>query len=157
MKLKEIKIQLERVSVVNFKLPNGKFVEPHFHVTEVGEITKHFIDCGGVERFEKKVSFQLWSADDYDHRIHPEKLLQIINLSQDKLGIGNHEVEIEYQGAESIQKYGLDYDGKDFNLTSMETACLASDACGIPEKVKVDLSNLAASTSNCCSPGGGCC
>ena len=157
MKLKEIKIQLERVSVVNFKLPNGKFVEPHFHVTEVGEITKHFIDCGGVERFEKKVSFQLWSADDYDHRIHPEKLLQIINLSQEKLGIGNHEVEIEYQGAESIQKYGLDYDGKDFNLTSMETACLASDACGIPEKVKVDLSNLAASTSNCCSPGGGCC
>ena len=157
MKLQEIKIQLERVSVVNFKLPNGKFVEPHFHVTEVGEITKHFIDCGGVERFEKKVSFQLLSADDYDHRIHPEKLLQIINLSQDKLGIGNHEVEIEYQGAESIQKYGLDYDGKDFNLTSMETACLASDACGIPEKVKVDLSNLAASTSNCCSPGGGCC
>ena len=157
MKLQEIKIQLERVSVVNFKLPNGKFVEPHFHVTEVGEIIKHFIDCGGVERFEKKVSFQLWSADDYDHRIHPEKLLQIINLSQDKLGIGNHEVEIEYQGAESIQKYGLDYDGKDFNLTSIETACLASDACGIPEKVKVDLSNLAASTSNCCSPGGGCC
>jgi hypothetical protein len=157
MKLQEIKIQLERVSVVNFKLPNGKFVEPHFHVTEVGEITKHFIDCGGVERFEKKVSFQLWSADDYDHRIHPEKLLQIINLSQEKLGIGNHEVEIEYQGAESIQKYGLDYDGKDFNLTSMETACLASDACGIPEKVKVDLSNLAASISNCCSPGGGCC
>ena len=157
MKLQEIKTQLKRVSVVNFKLPNGKFVEPHFHVTEVGEITKHFIDCGGVERIEKKVSFQLWSADDYDHRIHPEKLLQIINLSQDKLGIGNHEVEIEYQGAESIQKYGLDYDGKDFNLTSMETACLSSDACGIPEKVKVDLSNLAASTSNCCSPGGGCC
>ncbi|MDA9873501.1 DUF6428 family protein [Saprospiraceae bacterium] len=157
MKLQEIKIQLERVSVVNFKLPNGKFVEPHFHVTEVGEITKHFIDCGGVERFEKKVSFQLWSADDYDHRIHPEKLLQIINLSQDKLGIGNHEVEIEYQGAESIQKYGLDYDGKDFNLTSKETACLASDACGIPEKVKVDLSNLAASTSSSCTPGGGCC
>ena len=157
MKLQEIKTQLESASVVNFKLPNGKYVEPHFHVTEVGEITKHFIDCGGVERIEKKVSFQLWSADDYDHRIHPEKLLQIINLSQDKLGIGNHEVEIEYQGAESIQKYGLDYDGKDFNLTSKETACLASDACGIPEKVKVDLSNLAASTSNCCSPGGGCC
>ena len=157
MKLQEIKSQLESATGVSFKLPSGEYVEPHFHVTEVGEITKHFIDCGGVERIEKKVSFQLWSADDYDHRIHPEKLLHIINLSQDKLGIGNHEVEIEYQGADSIQKYGLDYDGKDFNLTSKETACLASDACGIPEKVKVDLSNLAASTSNSCTPGGGCC
>lgn len=155
MKLQEVKSQLESATGVNFKLPNGQYVESHFHVTEVGEITKHFIDCGGVERIEKKVSFQLWSADDYDHRIHPDKLLKIINLSQDKLGIGNHEVEVEYQGSESIQKYGLEYDGKDFVLTSKETACLAQDACGIPEKVKVDLSNL--SLANTCTPGGGCC
>lgn len=157
MKLQEVKTQLETAEVVSFKLPNGAYVESHFHVTEVGEITKHFIDCGGKERIEKKVSFQLWSANDYDHRIHPEKLLKIINLSQDKLGIGNHEVEVEYQGSESIQKYGLDYDGKDFVLTSKETACLAMDACGVEDKVKLDLSSLAATTSNSCTPGGGCC
>jgi len=157
MKLQEVKILLESAEGLNFKLPNGEYVEAHFHVTEVGEITKHFIDCGGKERIEKKVSFQLWSSTDYDHRIHPEKLLNIINLSQNKLGIGNHDVEIEYQGTDSIQKYGLDYDGKDFNLTSKETACLAKEACGIDQKVKVDLTNLATSSSSSCTPGGGCC
>ncbi len=156
MKLQEVKSQLETATGVNFRLPNGEYVESHFHVTEVGEISKHFIDCGGTERIEKKVSFQLWSADDYDHRIHPEKLLKIINLSQDKLGIGNHEVEVEYQGTDSIQKYGLEFDGKDFVLSSKQTACLATDACGIPEKVKLDLTNLAA-PANTCTPGGGCC
>lgn len=157
MKLQEVKTELLNAERVNFKLPNGNYVEAHFHVTEVGEITKHFIDCGGKERIEKRVSFQLWSSTDYDHRIHPEKLLNIINLSQDKLGIGNHEVEIEYQGADSIQKYGLEYDGKDFLLTSKMTACLAMDSCGIEEKVKVDLSNLTSMSANSCTPGSGCC
>lgn len=157
MKLQEVKDQLETTTGLNFKLPNGEYVESHFHVTEVGEISKHFIDCGGTERIEKKVSFQLWSANDYDHRIHPEKLLKIINLSQEKLGIGNHEVEVEYQGEESIQKFGLDFDGKDFILSGKQTACLAEDACGIPQKVKVDLSNLATASTNSCTPGGGCC
>jgi len=157
MKLQEVKTQLESATGVSFKLPNGQLVESHFHVTEVGEITKHFIDCGGVERIEKKVSFQLWSADDYDHRIHPDKLLKIINLSQEKLGIGNHEVEVEYQGADSIQKYGLEHDGNGFVLASKETACLAQDACGIPKKVKVDLSKLTTVSANTCTPGGGCC
>ena len=48
-------------------------VPSHFHVTEVGKITKHFIDCGGTVRNEEVVNFQLWQADDYDHRLHPEK------------------------------------------------------------------------------------
>lgn len=157
MKLQEVKSQLESVSEVRFRLPNGEYVESHFHVTEVGEITKHFIDCGGKERIEKKVSFQLWSSIDYNHRLHPEKLVKIIDLSQNKLGIGNHEVEVEYQGTDSIQKYGLDYNGKEFLLTSKKTACLAMDACGVVEKVKVDLSSLAANASSCCTPGGGCC
>lgn len=32
-----------------FKLENGNSVPEHFHVTEVGIITKDFIDCGGTE------------------------------------------------------------------------------------------------------------
>lgn len=157
MKLNDVKLLLETASEIKFRLPNGSFVEAHFHITEVGEITKHFIDCGGVERIEKKVSFQLWSANDYNHRLHPEKLLYIINLSQEKLGIGNHEIEVEYQGDQSIHKYGIDFDGKEFILTGLNTACLAEDACGIPEKVKVDLSSFTSSESNKCTPGGGCC
>ncbi len=54
MKLSVIKEHLQTVPSVNFKLASGGFVPEHFHVTEVGAVTKHFIDCGGVERIEKE-------------------------------------------------------------------------------------------------------
>ncbi|MCZ4225060.1 DUF6428 family protein [Pedobacter rhodius] len=156
MKLSEIKKHLQTAEAVNFKLPSGEFVPAHFHVTEVGMVTKHFIDCGGVERLEKVVSFQLWSANDYEHQLKPAKLLHIINLSEEKLGIGNLEIEVEYQ-SETIGKYDLNFDGKNFELVSKSTACLAADSCGIPqEKQKVQLQQLTAEAA-CCTPGGGCC
>ncbi len=43
---------LETVRAVNFKLPTGTYVPEHFHVTKVWLIQKHFIDCGGKERFD---------------------------------------------------------------------------------------------------------
>lgn len=157
MKLSEIKETLQELENVEFKLENGTFVPEYFHVTEVGQITKNFIDCGGVIRKEKTVSFQLWNADDYEHRLKPGKLLNIIKLSEDKLGIEDGEIEVEYQ-SNTIGKYGLDFDGKTFVLKSKTTACLAQDACGIPsEKQKTKLAELPVNKSNTCTPGGGCC
>ena len=78
MKLSEIKKHLSTTEKVNFELQNGTLVPEHFHVTEVGLVTKHFIDCGGTIRNEKVVNFQLWDANDFDHRLKPEKLLNII-------------------------------------------------------------------------------
>jgi hypothetical protein len=154
MKLSDIKNALENLESVNFILPNGALVSQHFHVTEVGALTRHFIDCGGTERIEKKVNFQLWEADDYDHRLGAQKLLNIISLSEEKLGIGNLEVEVEYQ-SETIGKYGLDFDGIHFILTSTQTDCLAKDKCGIPEqKPRIKMGDL---SKNACTPGGGCC
>jgi hypothetical protein len=155
MKLSQVKLILEELNNIAFKLPNGDLVPKHFHVTEVGKITKHFIDCGGTIRNEEVVNFQLWNANDYDHRLHPEKLLNIIKLSEKQLNIGDLEVEVEYQG-ETIGKFGLDFDGKDFLLTSKQTDCLAKDNCGIPtEKVKVRMSDL--NDEPCCTPDGNCC
>jgi hypothetical protein len=82
MKLSEIKNHLNTLERISFQLPNGELVANHFHVTEVGKVTKHFIDCGGVERKETVVNFQLWEENDYDHRLHPDKLLKIIELSE---------------------------------------------------------------------------
>ena len=154
MKLEEVKSALENLDTIAFQLPNGDLVPNHFHVTEVGKITKHFIDCGGTVRNEEVVNFQLWNADDYDHRLHPEKLIHIIELSQNTLGIGDLEVEVEYQG-QTIEKFALEFDGKNFLLTSKETDCLARDKCGVPvEKPKVKISKL--QNSGCVS-GSGCC
>lgn len=156
MKLSQIKSILATVEAVNFKLPNGTSVPEHFHVTEVGLITKNFIDCGGTVRNETVVNFQLWNANDFEHRLKPQKLMNIIQLSEKVLGIQDYEIEVEYQDT-TIGKYDLDFNGSDFVLVNKQTACLAQDQCGIPqEKPKVRLSDMNYETS-CCTPNGGCC
>ena len=154
MTLEQIKEILPTLENVEFQLENGTFVPEHFHVTEVGQIKKNFIDCGGTIRSEKVINFQLWNADDFEHRLKPGKLLNIIRLSEEKLGIENSEIEVEYQ-SETIGKYDLAFNGRNFVLINKTTACLAQDACGIPaEKTKRNLSDL---SSNSCAPGSGCC
>jgi len=156
MKLAAFKEKLSSIENLNFILPNGTFVSNHFHVTEVGEISKHFIDCGGTERIEKVINFQLWEANDFDHRLAPSKLQKIIALSEKMLGIGNLEIEVEYQ-TETISKYGIEFENGNFLLVSKHTNCLAQDKCEIPtEKLKVNLVDLSSGQATC-TPGGGCC
>lgn len=156
MKLSEVKTALNALETISFTLPDGDLVPSHFHVTEIGGISKHFIDCGGTIRTENVINFQLWEANDYNHRLHPEKLIAIIDLSIDKLQLEDLEIEVEYQG-KTIEKFGLAFDGKTFLLTEKSTDCLAKDKCGIPvEKQKVSLRDLQ-SKSSCCTPESGCC
>ncbi|HEX8546177.1 MAG TPA: DUF6428 family protein [Cytophagaceae bacterium] len=155
MKVSEIKEYLTELESVNFRLQSGGLVPEHFHVTEVGVVSKHFIDCRGTERMEKVANLQLWDANDYDHRLQPQKLLKIINLSEKVLGMEDLEIEVEYQ-SDTIGKYGLTFNGNEFILNAKKTNCLASDKCGAgPEKVNKTTSNP--SQSGSCSPGGGCC
>ncbi|MES2559858.1 MAG: DUF6428 family protein [Bacteroidota bacterium] len=157
MKLSDIKKILPSLNELQFKLPNGTTIPAHFHVTEVGMVTKNFIDCGGTVREEKVVSFQLWEANDFDHRLAPQKLFNIIQLSERVLGIEDNEVEVEYQ-SDTIGKYGLHFNGNNFELTSKMTNCLATDKCGIPpEKLKVNLADLTVVNNTACAPGGTCC
>lgn len=155
MTLSEVKSKLQVLDTIAFQLPNGDLVASHFHVTEVGKITKNFIDCGGTVRNEEVANFQLWNADDYDHRLHPEKLLSIIELSEKVLGMGDLEIEVEYQ-ADTIGKFGLDFNGTNFLLTTKQTDCLAKDQCGVPEKKpKLKMADIQSGAS--CSPNSGCC
>jgi len=157
MRLSEIKEILPTLNNVEFQLENGDLVPEYFHVTEVGTVTKNFIDCGGTVRSEKTVNFQLWNADDFEHRLKPAKLLDIIRLSEEKLGIKDHEIEVEYQNT-TIGRFDLEFNGKNFVLKNKTTACLAQDACGIPpEKQKVKLSDLSPDQASSCTPGSGCC
>ncbi|RYE23221.1 MAG: hypothetical protein EOP51_11215 [Sphingobacteriales bacterium] len=157
MKLSEIKKHLANAESVNFQLQDGSFVPEHFHVTEVGIITKDFIDCGGTVRHEKVANFQLWDANDYEHRLKAGKLLNIIALSEKVLGMEDLEIEVEYQ-AETIGKYDLGYNGENFQLLPKQTACLAMDKCGVPDsKKKIAMADLTAPNQNCCTPGGSCC
>ena len=158
MKLSELEKVLNEVDTITILKPDGGFVPQHFHVTEVGLITKNYIDCGGTLRDEVRIGMQLWEADDYDHRLSPDKLRSIIDLSKDKLGLPDADIEVEYQG-DTIGKYNLDFDGHYFHLRTTVTDCLAKDKCGVPvEKKKVSLRELSAKTESAgCTTGSGCC
>ena len=80
MNISEFKNSLSQINEVVIILPNGKLVPPHFHVTELGIISKDYIDCGGTVRKEKVANFQLWNADDTEHRIQPKKIIDIIEI-----------------------------------------------------------------------------
>ncbi|MEM7552046.1 MAG: DUF6428 family protein [Bacteroidota bacterium] len=157
MRLSEIKTALSATGSVNFQLPDGSAVPSHFHVTEIGIVNKRFIDCGGTLRDEKVINFQLWEANDYDHRITPDKMNQIIKVAETKLGLDDLDVEVEYQ-SDTIGTYSLDFTNGNFQLLSKRTNCLAKDKCGVPsEKPRVRLSNIRPKAENTCVPGTGCC
>ena len=151
MRLSEFISALQQLDEFRFQTPNGDFVPPHFHITEVGMIHKHFIDCGGTERKEQRVNFQLWSSDDVYHRLQPQKVIDIIRLSQQKMNISDEEIEVEYQG-ETIGKYGLAFDGNNFQLITKQTDCLAKDNCGVPASSTNDTP-----PATCCDPASNCC
>lgn len=151
MKLSQIKTILNSLETVTLILEDGTVIPEHFHVTEVGLVTKNFIDCGGTIRKETVINFQLWNANDFDHRLKPQWLINIIELSEKVLGIENYEIEVEYQ-TQTIGKYDLDFNGNDFVLLNKKTACLAEDQCGIPS-----YKNEIIKETKKCKPGGSCC
>ncbi len=155
MKLSTFKDTLTGLDTITFFLPDETPVPSHFHVTEVGLVSKHFIDCGGTTRHETKVNFQLWTSTDYDHRLSALKLREIIELSEKRLFLPDAEIEVEYQGS-TIGKYGIEQHGEGFILVAQQTDCLAKDNCGIPVDESEQPVAIAAENQPC-TPGSGCC
>lgn len=157
MKLSTFKNHLEQLTELNFIQPNGYFVPRHFHITEAGLTTKHFMDCGGTVRTEKTISLQIWVAQDYEHRLTPKKLSGILKTAAPLFENEDLEIEVEYQ-LETVSRFGLNFNGNNFQMLVKKTDCLAKDTCGVPqEKTHKPLSELTPQNSSCCTPGGGCC
>lgn len=143
MLILEFKEHVANLDVLRFKLPNGHIPE-HFHITEIGVLDKAFVDCGGHQSRSTSVCFQLWTADDFDHRLSPKNLLSIIKSSEKYLKYGNWNVQVEYQ-AETIGIWGLELKDGIFCLMPIKTDCLAKDKCGIPV-----VQNDCCSGTDCC-------
>ena len=69
MKLSTLKKLLSQIPEIRFELSDGTIIPTHVHITEVGELQKNFIDCGGEVRMERLVTMQLWYAEDTHHRL----------------------------------------------------------------------------------------
>jgi len=98
MTLREWKTALsnEPAAALHWMLPDGDFVPPHFHVTEVGRVRKDFVDCGGIRRSTSACVLQLWTADDTDHRLVSGRLSMIPGPADDLFADAEFEVEVEY-------------------------------------------------------------
>jgi hypothetical protein len=158
MKLSDFKAALKEHEYPIFKLENGKALAPHYHLTELGKITKDYIDCGGNHRQESWLNLQLWEANDYEHRLSSTKLLRIIRKTERQLALSeDFDLEIEYQGS-TIGRYTLDREGETFLLKATQTDCLAKDSCGIPDAISLPVKELASAVSdNCCGSNSTCC
>ncbi len=153
MILSELKKSLAQTTHPVLLHLDGNPIPAHYHITEVGHKTKTFVDCGGTMRKEERITFQVWVAKDFDHRLTSEKLLSIIESYETNILNSDMEVELEYQ-EDTIGIYGLHFDGRFFHLQPLQTDCLAPDRCGIPvTKTKIAMAQLGGS----CTPGGGCC
>jgi len=157
MRLSEFKNYLNNVSEINIIQPNGAFVPKHFHITEAGITSKHFVDCGGTLRTEKVMNFQLWNSNDVHHRLEPSKLLKIISAYEKHFGNDDLEIEVEYQN-ETIGKYGLANNGENLVLLAKKTDCLANDNCSTPkDKNNLVIAEFKTPNEICCSPNAVCC
>jgi hypothetical protein len=151
MTLQEFKNSLENRSDLSFIIENGIKIPAYFHITEMGVKTKYFMDCGGVIRKDSKITFQLWTSDDYEHRLSCYKLSAIIKKAESliKEDIDNLEVEMEYQDY-TIGLYSVNLIDDKYILEPTLTDCLAKEVCGI-EQPKQEIE-----TSECCTSDGCC-
>ena len=79
-----------------FVLPNGDYVPPHAHVTEVGHVVRKFIDCGGLTGEEEKVVLQTHVGNDTDHRLRSERFAKILQFGNRVIPSADLDVEVEY-------------------------------------------------------------
>lgn len=154
MKLSELKslLRLHPAAYLCFVLPDGDQIPSHFHITEVGHVTKRFIDCGGTlhDKTDKCV-LQTWVADDLDHRLDARAFAKILDLGAQVLPHDDLEVEVEYDccvvSQYPIDEARTDGDRIELRLRPKHTDCLARERCGVdgcgPE-------SETASASGCC-------
>lgn len=123
-------------SHVRFRLPDGSLSAPHAHITEVGLVTKSFIDCGGTTRSEAKCLLQLWVADDVDHRVAAGKLLSILEKAAHLFDSEELPVDVEHDVGfiSQFQLVAAEMTASElvFALAGKHTACLAPEKCCPP-------------------------
>jgi hypothetical protein len=98
MKYETLKSALERYPTTfpRFVLPNGDFVPPHAHVTEVGHVVRNFIDCGGLTGKDEKVVLQTHVGNDTDHRLRSDRFAKILQLGSRVIPSADLDVDVEY-------------------------------------------------------------
>lgn len=159
MKLSELKSLLAEHSdrFFRIRLPDGGAVPVSFHVTEVGQMHKTFIDCGGKLRETTTCQLQVWVGEDYEHRIETGKMAGILDKTSSILPDDSVPVEIEYEdrviSQYTISSHELSDDSVVLILANKHTECLAPELCGLPAIGRLP---AIGGKPNCGGPSGCC-
>ena len=121
-----------------FIFPDGATIPGHFHITEVGHVSKRFIDCGGkLQEPTETCVLQTHVAGDVDHRLTGAVFAKILDIGRQVLPHDKLEVEIEYDrcvlSQYPITSAAVNREHIDFHLARKETECLAKGRSGIEE------------------------
>lgn len=141
-------------------LPGENIVPASFHITEVGHVTKKFIDCGGKLHTVDSCQLQVWLGDDTDHRLYAGKMAGVLNLARAKgvLPAEDLDVEIEYEDTAisqyTVENFTVSESAVVLSLTGKHTDCLAKESCCPPTLLPMAQGTTAES---CCTPVSGCC
>ena len=157
MKLKDLKatLALHPDALPRFILPDGDQIPAHFHITEVGHVTKRFIDCGGkLHDTSDTCLLQTYVADDVDHRLHAGTFAKILQLGDQVLPHDDLEVEVEYDccvvAQYPITSATLSGDHVEIQLGEKHTDCLAKEKCGIDGQGCGEAERSDAAVASCC-------
>lgn len=147
--LNQFKIILWTINSITI-INDGQQIPAHFHITEIGYEQKTFIDCGWKKREDANVTLQVWVAWDTEHRLSPEKLLRIIDMSKELIPSEDLPLIVEYQST-TLGRYHLTRNESAFVLEPIFTNCLAPDKCGI------SIRQLPIQQKTSCCSGWWCC
>lgn len=160
MKLSQFTNLLQEHSDKPFRLvlPGAGVVPVSFHITEVGHVTRRFIDCGGKLHTVQTCQLQAWLGKDSDHRLLAGKMAGVLNLAGAKgvLPAGEDlDVEIEYEDAVLSQypvaDHSITEDAVVLRLASKHTDCLAKESClpSLPMAAEAEV-GCGCGPSGCC-------
>lgn len=138
MKLTDLKsiLRSHPSAYPRFILPDGDEIPAHFHITEVGHVTKRFIDCGGALHDKTDTCLlQTYVAEDVDHRLDAGTFAKILDLGAQVLPHEEMPVEVEYDcgvvAQYPIAAAELQGERIEIRLGEKQTDCLAKEKCGI--------------------------
>src|SRR3954468_8858113 len=156
MNISELKASLSRYPkhTVRFALPTGSRIPPHAHVTEVAQIDKKFVDCGGTFRTDSGCGLQTWVPDATGHRLTAGKLFGIWEKARGLIKDDGLEVEIEHE-APFISQFPIvevkpEGDSLVLALGGKHTDCLAKDRCLPPKQIQTGFKPLPALQQTAC-------
>lgn len=142
-----------------FEYAPNLLVGANYHITEVKHLTIDSVDCGAQTDAWKETIIQLWESPDElgktEYMTAYKALAILKKVATMKAFISDAEVKIEYSNAtfHTAQLFINDYliSGNNIiiKLAVEQTACKATELCGITETIE--------ETNTSCSPTSGCC